>query len=103
MILTVAGFKGGVGKTTTAIHFAAYLQDTAPTLLIDGDPNRSATTWARANRLPFKVIDERQAARHAGQYEHIVIDTKARPEREDLRALAEGCDLLIVPTKPDAL
>ena len=50
MILTVASFKGGVGKTTSAIHFAAYLQQQAPTLLIDGDPNRSATTWARACR-----------------------------------------------------
>jgi chromosome partitioning protein len=103
MIITVAGFKGGVGKTTTAIHFAAYLQNTAPTLLIDGDPNRSASVWARAGKLPFKVVDERQATREARNFEHIVIDTKARPEREDLKALAEGCDLLIVPTKPDAL
>ena len=37
MIISIAGFKGGVGKTTTAVHFAAYLQQSAPTLLIDGD------------------------------------------------------------------
>jgi len=34
---------------------------------------------------------------------HIVIDTEARPEYEDLKALADGCDLLILPTTPDAL
>jgi chromosome partitioning protein len=103
MILTVASFKGGVGKTTTAVHLAAYLQKRAPTLLIDGDPNRSASKWTTRGELPFKIVDERAAARHARDYEHIVIDTEARPDEEDLRALADGCDLLVIPTTPDAL
>jgi chromosome partitioning protein len=103
MIITIASFKGGVAKTTTAVHLAAYLQDRSPTLLIDGDPNRSATGWSRRGQLPFKVVDERQAAKYAREFEHCVIDTKARPEEEDLRALADGCDLLIIPTTPDAL
>jgi chromosome partitioning protein len=47
MIITIASFKGGVSKTTTAVHLAAYLQKRSPTLLIDGDPNRSATGWSR--------------------------------------------------------
>jgi chromosome partitioning protein len=103
MIITVASFKGGQAKTTTAIHLAAFLQDHQPTLLIDGDPNRSATGWARRKGLPFRVIDERQAARFAREYEHIVIDTQARPTAEDLQALAEGCDMLVIPVTPDAL
>ena len=103
MILTVAGFKGGVGKTTSAVHFAAYLQQKGPTLLIDGDPNRSATTWARLAKLPFKVVDERAAPRYIRDFAHIVIDTKARPDEEDLRGLIEGCDILVIPSKPDLL
>jgi chromosome partitioning protein len=103
MIITVASFKGGVGKTTTAVHLAAYMQAKAPSLLIDGDPNRSATGWTKRGELPFRVVDERQAARFAREFEHIVIDTEARPEESDLKELADGCDLLVIPTTPDAL
>ena len=74
MIITVAGYKGGTGKTTTAVHLACCLQSHAPALLIDGDPNRSASGWAKRGGFPFRVVDERQAARYAREYEHIVID-----------------------------
>lgn len=103
MIITVASFKGGVGKTTTAVHISAYLQKKKPTLLIDGDPNRSATAYMKRGSLPFTVVDERGAAKYARDYEHIVIDTEARPEEDDLRSLAGGCDLLVIPTTPDAM
>lgn len=103
MIITVASFKGGVGKTTTAVHLAAYLANQSSTLLIDGDPNRSATRWDERGGLPFKVVDERKAAKYARSVDHIVIDTQARPEQEDLEALADGCDRLIIPCTPDAL
>jgi|SRR5215831_10396676 len=105
MIITIASFKGGVGKTTTAVHLAAFLQERSATLLLDGDANRSATAWARRGSFPFKVVDERQAVKYARDrnYEHIVVDTEARPSDEDLRDLVEGCDFLVIPTTPDAL
>lgn len=103
MIVTVASFKGGVGKTTTAVHLACYLQKKAPTLLIDGDENRSASGWNERGSLPFKVVDELQGVMHARNFEHIVIDTQARPSKDDLKMLAGGCDLLVLPTTPDSL
>ena len=103
MILTVASFKGGQGKSTTAMHLAEYFSRKAPALLVDGDPNRSATQWAGRGTLPFRVAGEGQAAMLAAKHRHIVIDTKARPDAEDLRELAAGCHLLILPCTPDTL
>jgi chromosome partitioning protein len=103
MIVTIAAFKGGVGKSTTALHLAAYLQTKADTLLVDGDLNRCSLDWSNRGSLPFKVADEREATTLAEIYEHIIIDTPAKPEFDDLKIISKGCDLLVIPTTPDAL
>jgi chromosome partitioning protein len=101
MFVALIGHKGGVGKTTAAIHLAAVLHQDGPTLLIDADPNRSALEWSRRGSLPFKVMGQNQAIRHIADHKHVVFDTKARLDRTELDELAAGVDLLIVPTSPD--
>jgi chromosome partitioning protein len=100
MIVTLASFKGGVAKTTTAIHLAALLQEIAPTVLVDHDQeNRSSTRWALrgTDHLKFRVIDKYEVGRIGGNYSNMVIDTKAAPDAEDLENLVKGSDLLIIP------
>jgi chromosome partitioning protein len=107
MIITTASFKGGVAKTTTAMHLAAYLTTKGQTLLIDGDPNRSASRWAERSLerggLPFKVVGVNQSTKYSKGCEHFLIDTEARAEEDDLKEIVDGCDLLILPTTPDTL
>lgn len=112
-IVTVTGYKGGVAKSTTAIGVADYLSDFGPTLIVDCDPNRTALTRYRNNleiiknspkvkKLPFTVVPEKAAAMHVSEYKYIVFDTPARPDSDDLKELAEGTNLLILPTQPNS-
>ena len=104
MHIAVASYKGGVGKTTTAVHVAAYLNTIAPTVLLDGDQTRNATEWSlRGEGFPFTVADVASAMKLAGKFKHSVVDTGQQPTESDLKALAEGCDLLIIPAVPLAL
>lgn len=104
MILTVAGWKGGISKTTTAVHLACFFGlKHKNTLLVDGDPNRSALNWATRGELPFEVCDLLQAAMYAQGKSHIVIDTEAHPDDGQIKTLSKGCDLLVLPTSPNAL
>jgi chromosome partitioning protein len=70
MMITVASYKGGVGKTTMALPVAAFCQRLAPTLLVDGDAIRTSITWSQrgdgCSGLPFKVLDEKQTALATG-------------------------------------
>jgi len=100
-IITITGYKGGIGKSTTAVHLATFLSERGNTVLIDGDPNRTALAWSKRGTLPYPTVDERQALKYIADADYVVIDTPARPESDDLKELAKGCNLLILPTKPD--
>ncbi len=45
-IVTITGYKGGVGKSTTAVHLATFFSEIGKTVLVDGDQNRTALAWS---------------------------------------------------------
>ena len=108
MNIGIASEKGGVGKTTTALHLAYFLAHTnVETVLFDGDRTRIATNWEKRGRvkgysIPFHVLPIEAAAMRSGDYTHRVIDTGQQPGDKDLLALAQYSDVLIVPTAPAA-
>jgi chromosome partitioning protein len=101
MIITIASFKGGVGKTTTALHLAQFLgkrRGSGKVLLLDGDPNRSALSWYERGdqQAAFSVMDGDE---EPDEFDHLIIDTPARTDPTELLPLAEASDLLIIPSE----
>lgn len=112
-IIAVAGQKGGVGKTTTTLSLAAVASDASNVLVVDVDPQRSATWWAEqaGERLPFDYVadeDPRALARlrevEGAGYDVVFVDTPGSLEGHDvLAAVLDNCDYAILPTEPAAL
>lgn len=104
MIIAISGFKGGVAKTTTALHLAGFLSTRGSTLLVDADPNRSALRFSSAGPgLPYPVMSQNAAMKHIASFQHIIFDTPGNPDEDDLLDIARGVDLMVLPTLPDRM
>ena len=94
MIISTISMKGGIGKTTCAIHVAYHLSTTAQTIVWDTDPNPVATFWSQS--MPFQVTQGFPESLPT----HLVIDTQPHIGSETLKQLERDSDLLILPTFP---
>lgn len=103
MFIALASLKGGAGKTTTAIHLAGALAARRGTrvVLIDGDHTRAATGWAK--RGPGFDFDVRPVGSDTRDATHVIVDTAAGEQPDDLIDLARHADRVVVPAVPSAL
>ena len=110
-IITLAAKKGGVGKTTTALHLAQYLGKRASTVLLDADDElRSAMDWYEGKvgydgwtfgAFPYAAFLEDEHLADGMTY--VVLDTKGGEDREALVQLARQSQLLVIPCKPEGV
>jgi chromosome partitioning protein len=111
MIVALLNQKGGVGKTTIALHLAGqWARQGRRTLLIDADPQGSALDWSQQRsqeQLPrlFGVVGlardtlHREAPELARHVDHVVIDGPPRVAGL-LRSALLAADLVIIPVQP---
>jgi chromosome partitioning protein len=110
MIYGLTNSKGGVGKTTIAVHLAAFLaKKKRKVVFIDADPQQSASTWIRELALPIQLetipdAEEiiRRVAQFAADADDVVIDGPAGLS-ETTRAIMIRADKVFLPCGPSIL
>ncbi len=110
MIIAIANTKGGVGKTTVAVHLAGWLREKGfSVILADCDVQRSSSEWIRqaypdirALKLddPDEVLNELPKLRDEADF--IVADGPGS-QTEMSRALLLRADFAVVPCKASML
>lgn len=104
IFIGIISYKGGVGKTMTALNLArAFSDEGLHVVLIDDDKNKTAINWAtrRASNDLFQVLGMFAGNQYAGERDVVIYDTPGGMDKSEMKDVANNCDFVIVPCKPD--
>jgi len=108
-VFSIANQKGGTGKTTLSMNFAAGLAKRGRVLVIDADPQGSAGQWSSLapdhRPFPVSVIAiggnlAREAERFSQDYDFVVIDCPPTLETETMKLAMKVSDAILIPVLP---
>jgi chromosome partitioning protein len=103
VILTVAGLKGGVGKTTTAAGLLHALYDDVAGYAVglDADPQGSLLEWARWGEwtVPVEKFTRPRAEQFTAAGWHAVVDT-APYDQGSVADAVKVADVIVLPVAP---
>jgi chromosome partitioning protein len=104
-IVTVANGKGGVGKSTTTVNLAGILGEKMRVLVVDSDPQESATWWMERSEGAVEIAQETDPRmlgrlREVGGYDVVLVDTRPALRAEALRAVIGASDYVVLPSPP---
>ena len=101
MIIAYLNQKGGVGKTTLAIHTAAaFALAGRDVVLVDADPQASALDWFEARQRRLEGAAAQGAGGDDGEPLFPVIGMPRPVIHRQLPRIAAGCDLVVVDGPP---
>jgi chromosome partitioning protein len=106
-ITIVLNGKGGVGKTTTAVNLAALFAEHHRVLLVDADPQGSASWWVKQSEGRDLGFETRVLTNFTGvnrqqwaDYDIVVVDMPPALDSVALGAIMPIADYLVLPTPP---
>lgn len=107
-VIALVGNKGGTGKTTLAINLASMLNEKAPTILLDADPQGSSMQWKQVSDTSSLEVDEASEDTasiidRTGGYDYCVVDCPPSVQSSQTREVLRRCNVALIPVQPSPL
>jgi chromosome partitioning protein len=105
--IALLNLKGGVGKSTTAVHFAIWLHNQGKSVaFIDADPQQTSSTWLKSLDIGFPVqalLDPEELFERVNSWiavsNYVLIDGPGSLS-EQTKTILDCSDLALIPCQP---